>query len=326
MTHPDDADRGRSAKSIVVSVLKVVVSAGLLWLLFSRVDVARLWSAARQASPAWLAGALLLYFTMILASAVRWDALLRAQHVRLPFSFLTQSFLVATFFNNFLPSNIGGDVIRISDTAKPAGSKTLATTVVLIDRGLGLLGLALMAATGATLMQRMSVGPVGPGVLWAGFGAGAIIATPALLMPETATRILQPLRVFHAEWVDERINKLTYALTRFKESPTALAICFVGAVAVQGLLVLFYVAIARSMHIPIGFAELAVIVPVSFIVQMIPLSVNGFGVREATFGFYFTRLGLPLESALLVSFVGAALIMLFSLSGGVAYLRRSVVS
>jgi uncharacterized membrane protein YbhN (UPF0104 family) len=326
MTHPDPQARPHRGRALVVSAIKVVVSIGLLWLLFSRVDVARLWSAARQASPAWLAGALLLYFTMIIASAVRWDVLLRAQHVRLPFSFLTQSFLVATFFNNFLPSNIGGDVIRISDTAKPAGSKTLATTVVLIDRGLGLLGLALMAATGATLMSRMSVGPVGPGMLWAGFGAGAIIATPALLMPETATRILQPLRVFHAEWVDERINKLTYALTRFKESPTALAICFVGAVAVQGLLVLFYVAVARSMHIPIGFAELAVIVPVSFIVQMIPLSVNGFGVREATFGFYFTRLGLPLESALLVSFVGAALIMLFSLSGGVAYLRRSVVN
>ena len=315
--------RGRT---FVVSALKVVVSIGLLWLLFSRVDVGRLWTVARQASPLWLAGALLLYFTMVLASTVRWDVLLRAQHVRLPFSFLTQSFLVATFFNNFLPSNIGGDVIRISDTAKSAGSKTLATTVVLIDRGLGLLGLALMAATGATLMQRMSVGPVGPGVLWAGFGVGAIIATPALLMPETATRVLQPLRVFHAEWVDERINKLTYALTRFKETPIAIAICFIGAVAVQGLLVLFYVAIARSMHIPIGFAELAVIVPVSFIVQMIPLSVNGFGVREATFGFYFTRLGLPLESALLVSFMGAALIMLFSLSGGVAYLRRSVVS
>ena len=114
MTQPDEADRGRSAKSIVVSVLKVVVSAGLLWLLFSRVDVARLWSAARQASPAWLAGALLLYFIMILASAVRWDALLRAQHVRLPFSFLTQSFLVATFFNNFLPGNIGGGPDRPS--------------------------------------------------------------------------------------------------------------------------------------------------------------------------------------------------------------------
>ena len=311
---------------MAISAVKAVVSIGLLWILLSRVDASRLWSVARQASPLWLGAALLLYLAMVLASVVRWDVLLRAQHVRLPFGFLTQSFLVATFFNNFLPSNIGGDVVRITDTAKPAGSKTLATTVILIDRGIGLLGLALMAATGATVMQRMAVGPVGPRVLWAGFGLGAIIATPALLMPETVAKLLQPLKVFHAQWVDERINRLTYALTRFKETPAAIGICFVGAVAVQAILVLFYVAIARSMQIPIGFAELAVIVPVSFIVQMVPLSVNGFGVREATFGFYFTRLGLPLESALLVSFVGAAMILLFSLSGGVAYLRRSVLN
>jgi uncharacterized membrane protein YbhN (UPF0104 family) len=326
MTTHDASSRPSRARSLTVSAIKVAVSVGLLALLFSRVDVARLWSVARQASPAWLATALLLYFGMVLASAVRWGLLLRAQHVMLSYGFLTQSFLVATFFNNFLPSNIGGDVVRITDTAKAAGSKTLATTVVLIDRGIGLLGLALMAATGASLMQRMAVGPVGPGILWAGFGLGAMIATPALLMPETATRLLQPLRVFHQEWVDARIEKLTYALTRFKETPAALAGCFAGAVVVQAVLVAFYVAIARSMNIPIGFAELAVIVPVSFIVQMVPVSVNGFGVREATFGFYFTRLGLPLESALLVSFVGAALIMLFSLTGGVAYLRRSVVS
>jgi uncharacterized protein (TIRG00374 family) len=326
MTEPLDTPANSRARSLIISAVKAVVSIGLLYLLFSRVDVSRLWSVARQASPSWLGAALLLYLLMILASTWRWGILLRAQHVRLPYSFLTQSFLVATFFNNFLPSNIGGDVIRITDTAKVVGSKTLATTVVLIDRGLGLLGLALMAATGASLMHQMAVGPVGPGVLWAGFGVGAIIATPALLIPETATKLLQPLRVFHQEWVDARLEKLTYALTRFKETPAALAGCFAGAVLVQGILVAFYLAVARSMHIPVGFAELAVIVPVSFIVQMVPLSVNGFGVREATFGFYFTRLGLPLESALLVSFMGAALIMVFSLSGGVAYLRRSVVS
>ena len=49
--------------------------------------------------------------------------------------------------------------------------------------------------------------------------------------------------------------------------------------------------------------DLAVIVPLSFIVQMLPVSVNGFGVREATFSFYFTRVGLSMESALLVSLV-----------------------
>jgi len=315
-------ERPSRARTLLVTAIKIVVSLGLLAVLFSRVDVSRLWGITRQASVAWLTMALLLYFLMILTSAVRWGVLLRAQHVNLPFTYLTNSFLVATFFNNFLPSNIGGDVIRVTDTAKAAGSKTLATTVVLIDRGLGLLGLALMAATGASMMHRMAVGPVGPRVLWAGFGLGTIIATPALLMPEIVTKLLQPLRVFHQEWVDARIEKLAYVLTRFKETPAALAACFSGAIAVQGLLVLFYVAIARSMHIPVGFAELAVIVPVSFIVQMIPLSVNGFGVREATFGFYFTRLGLPLDAALAVSFVGAALIILFSLSGGVVLLTR----
>jgi uncharacterized protein (TIRG00374 family) len=311
-------------RRLIITALKGTISIGLLWLLFSRVDVARLWRVARTASAIWLLGALALYFAMILTSAWRWSLLLKAQGLVFSFKKLTSSFLVATFFNNFLPSNIGGDVIRIADTASAAGSKTLATTVVLLDRGIGLLGLVLMAAVGATVGPRLgeAAGALGAGVLWAGFVLATAVATVALLFPATFTRLLHPLRRLHAEWVDERLARLTAALSRFRDAPGALGGCFAGAVVVQTVLVGFYLAIAHSMHIPIGFAELAVIVPVTFIVQMIPLSMNGFGVREATFGFYFTHLGLPLESALLVSFVGAALIMLFSLSGGVAYLGR----
>lgn len=326
MSDTSDAPEGARLRAFIAPVLKAVVSVALLWILFSRVDMGRLWSVARTAAPAWLAAALVLYLLMVLTSAWRWGLLLRAQGLRFSFGTLTSSFLVATFFNNFLPSNIGGDVVRIADTAPAAGSKTLATTVVLIDRGIGLLGLVLMAALGATAGPRVfsdAGGGVGPGVLWAGVGLAAMIATPALLMPQGLARMLKPLRFLHPEWVDERIARLTTALARFRESPESLAGCFAGAVAVQTLLVAFYLAIAHSMRIPVGFAELAVIVPITFIVQMLPVSMNGFGVREATFGFYFGRLGLPLESALLVSFMGAALIMLFSLSGGVTYALRN---
>jgi uncharacterized membrane protein YbhN (UPF0104 family) len=327
-TQPEPSS-GSRARRLLAPVLKTLVSLALLWVLFTRVDVARLWDVARTASVAWLLGALGLYLLMVLTSAWRWGLLLDAQSLRFPFRTLTASFLVATFFNNFLPSNIGGDVIRIADTARAAGSKTLATTVVLIDRGIGLLGLVLMAAIGATAGPQAfgsSGGGVGAGMLWAGFGLAAMIATPALLMPQVLARILQPLRVVHPEWVDARLERLTATLARFRETPASLAGCFVGAVFVQTLLVAFYLAIAHSMRIPVGFAELAVIVPLTFIVQMLPLSMNGFGVREATFGFYFSRLGLPLESALLVSFMGAALIMLFSLSGGVTYALRKSAS
>ena len=328
MRHPDrppqSEERPSVARSLIVPIAKAVVSVALLSVLLSRVEMWRLWALARDASPVWLAGALGLYLLMILVSTWRWDLLLQAQQVRLPFRHLTSSFLVATFFNNFLPSNIGGDVVRIADTAPAAGSKTRATTIVLIDRGLGLLGLVLVAAIGASSTSRIETARmgVGPELLWAGFGLATMVATPALLMPRVFTRLLQPLRVLHPAWVDERLNRLRDALARFRNEPGALAACFAGAVVVQLVLVAFYAAVAGSMNIPIGFPELAVIVPISFIVQMLPVSMNGFGVREATFGFYFTRLGLPLESALLVSFVGAAVIMLFSVSGGVTYLLR----
>ena len=313
-----------SRRGYLAACLKLVISLGLLAVLFSRVDVGRLWSAARQASSAWLLGALALYGLMVAASTWRWRILLAAQDVRLPFRTLTSSFLVATFFNNFLPSNIGGDVVRVTDTAAAMGSKTMAATIVLLDRGLGLLGLVLVAALGATAAgsRLANGGPVPAALLWTGFAVAVVLAAPAVLKPELYARVLSPLRHLHPEWVDERLARLTAVLTRFSTAPGALAGCFAGAIVVQAVLVGFYLAIAHSLRVPIGFSELAVIVPISFVVQMLPVSMNGFGVREATFGFYFTRLGLPLESAILVSFLGAALVMLFSLSGAIAYLSR----
>src|SRR5207248_3410566 len=106
------------------------------------------------------------------------------------------------------------------------------------------------------------------------------------------------------------------------DRPAALASCFGGAVFVQAATVTFYVAVAYALAINVTAWDLAVIVPISFIVQILPLSVNGFGVREATFSFYFTRLGLPIESALLLSLVATGLTMLFSLTGAAVYISR----
>jgi uncharacterized membrane protein YbhN (UPF0104 family) len=316
------------ARQTLLWTVKLVVSGGLLYALLTRVDVARLWQLARTASPTWLAAALWLYFIMIVVSAWRWALLLRAQHVTLGLGSLTRSFLVATFFNNFLPSNIGGDVIRIRDTAAAAGSKTLATTVVFVDRGIGLLGLVFVAALGASAAAARSeaAGPLGPGLLWTLLGAAIGLSAPAVLMPQRVGQLLSPLRALHQEWVSVRIERLTGALARFRDAPRAIAACFAGAVVVQLILVGFYAAIAQAVGLAVPLAHLAILVPVSFVVQMLPISVNGFGVREATFGLYFTRLGLPLEAALALSFLGAALMMLFSVSGAVVLVRGTGLS
>jgi uncharacterized membrane protein YbhN (UPF0104 family) len=325
VTASSGAYAGNGRSSALRILVKLGVSAALMALLLARSDTGRLWRQARAASPAWLTVALALYFAMILVSAWRWSLLLRAQRVAVPGRQLVTSFLVATFFNNFLPSNIGGDVVRIRDTAGAAGSRTAATLIVAADRALGLLGLLLVAAFGATLAGSIVPGPrapIWPPLLWAALAGAAILFALPVAAPGAFERLLRPLRRINPEWVDLRLQRTTSALTGFRRDPGAVLTCFAGAVVVQAVLVAFYAAIARSLSIPISALHLAVIVPVSFLVQMLPVSLNGFGVREATFSYYFVGLKLPLESGLVLSLMGAGLMLLVSLSGAAVYAAR----
>src|SRR5262245_57678743 len=121
-----EAPESSAFRRYAITALKLSVSVALLALLFSRIDVGTLWATARTASVSWLAIAFGIYTVVVAASIWRWHVLLEAQQVHVRVKTLTSSYLVALFFNNFLPSNIGGDVVRIRDTTKQAGSMTLA--------------------------------------------------------------------------------------------------------------------------------------------------------------------------------------------------------
>jgi uncharacterized membrane protein YbhN (UPF0104 family) len=322
----DTASTARSpGRRRVLLIAKLAVSLVLLIVLFSRVDLPGLWESAKSASPLWLLVALALHGINMVAGTWRWSLLLGAQDVWLRKRTLLGSYLVAAFFNNFLPSNVGGDVVRIRDTARPAGSKTVATMIVMVDRALGLMGLVLVAAIASTIAAGTRPGEplVWPMWLWGGFMLGLVCLVPIVLAPTGFSRLLKPLTILHPEWVGKRLDTLAEALSRFRQRPAALAGCFTGAIAVQALIVAFYLAVVYALRMPITLWELAVIVPLSLLIQTIPVSVNGFGVREAAFAFYFTRLGLPIQSALLLSLVSTALTMVFSLSGAAVYVTRS---
>src|SRR5947207_10314150 len=242
---------GRSpARHYTLLAIKVAVSIILLALLFSKIDATRLWTTARRASIAWLAAALGIYLANVLGSIWRWRLLLDAQEIEIPARTLLGSFLVALFFNNFLPSNIGGDVIRIRDTARPAGSKTLATIVILTDRVIGLMGLVLVAALGATMAAGAAgAPPIWPTWLWAGFLIATALSAPMVMSPAGVGRVLQPLTVFHPEWVGGRIEHVTTALARLRDRPSALAVCFAASVFGQAAFVVFYLAVAYALRI-----------------------------------------------------------------------------
>ena len=255
-------------------------------------------------------------------SVWRWNRLLRAQHIEVEKRKLTESIWVSMFFNNFLPSNIGGDVVRIKDTAREAGSKTLAMTVILIDRAIGLAALTIVAASGALVAQLFGVHIPGARWLWAASLAGVAAAVSVIAMPQLVGHALLPMRALRRPWLTERAQRLEEAVLRFRNAPMAVLGAFGGALVVQITVVAFYLLTAEGRSVPLPIFLGAVLIPVSLVVQMAPVSINGFGVREAVFAFFFRRFGLPTDAAVALSLVSTGMVMGLSLVGGFFFMRR----
>ena len=273
-------------------------------------------------NPVWLLLALAVYALTQSVSVWRWHRLLRAQHIDVERQRLTESIWVSLFFNNFLPSNIGGDVVRVADTATAAGSKTLATTVILVDRALGLVALVLVAACGALAAAMVGIHVPGARWLWLATGAGLVTAIFVIAIPQLVSHVLKPIRALNRPWVTERAQRLEDAVIKFRNAPTAVAGAFGGAIFVQITIVAFYLLTAQGLSVPLPIFLGAVLIPVSLAVQMAPVSINGFGVREAVFAFFFRRFGLPTDAAVALSLVSTGMVMVLSLVGGYFFLRR----
>jgi len=307
---------------LLKTLVRLAVSLALLFFVLRSIDLGALWLRVRAMNPGWVMLALAAYASTIAVSVWRWERLLRTQHIEVARKTLTQSMWVSMFFNNFLPSNIGGDVIRIADTAPAAGSKTVATMVVIADRALGLAALMLVAAMAAIGASVSGIHV--PGERWLALvsGIAIVVGLPFVLMPELVKHLLAPIRALKRPWITERAERLEEAVRKFHAAPSDLVAAFCGAVVVQLTIVGFYLLAARGLSIPLPVLLGAVLIPVSLVIQLAPVSINGFGVREAVFAFFFARFGLPTDAAVALSLVATGLVMALSLIGGLVFLGR----
>ena len=127
---------------LLLTVVKILFSGGLLYWLIHDLELKQIGLVITDANVGLLSLAFMMFFLGYLITAFRWRMLLSAQGVHARIGFLVQSFLVAIFFNNLLPSTIGGDVVRIYDSWRLGNSRSGAASVVIVDRLMGLLALA----------------------------------------------------------------------------------------------------------------------------------------------------------------------------------------
>ena len=260
--------------------------------------------------------ALLLLASTFVIAAWRWQVLLRAQGCRLPLRRLADWLFVAHFFNQILPGSVGGDVVRVTDSASRVDSVAVAALVVFFDRligmiallGFGCLGLALLASRNQAL----------------GAGMAAITLVALLVIAISASGRLQ-LRLERRPAAGRGRAAVLHAfeaLRLFKRSPGAIAMALTGAFGTQLVLIAFYVTTAWAMDISLSVAKALSVVPAAMLLQAFPVSISGLGVREAAFAVGFTRAGLTGGEGIAVSLLGFAAGLLIAVAGAVRFMMR----
>ncbi len=307
-------------------VLKIAVSLALLAYLLSTSNLSALRDRVRHSDAVLMASAVALYAVILVLSTWRWRLLLKAQGYEAPMGQLSASYLVATFFNNFLPSNIGGDVIRVKDTSPLTGCTTTSLAVVAIDRIIGLGALYLLAllafVLGSAALQDLLGAAPALLFLTTVFGVLAYV----FFKPGTARRLMAASGLGRHGWAQQRFEIVQGAVHIYRARVAAVWGAFAASLALQALVVCYYFEVARALRIPIPLSACFLVIPLCSLLQTVPISFNGWGIRESVFIVYFGQLGLPRESALAFSLVGAGLIVLLSLSGAVVWTTRGVGS
>ena len=232
---------------------------------------------------------------------------------------------MATFFNNFLPSNIGGDVVRVRDSSRLTGSTTTSLAVVAIDRILGLGALYVLALV-AFVMGGPERARARGRARRCSSCSGLVFAVLAYVFfrPGIARRAHGRLRprppALGARALRDRAGR------RARLPRRSCARCgwpSRASVALQAIVVCYYFTVAHALRIPLPLSACFLMVPLCTLVQTVPISFNGWGIRESVFILYFQP-GRPArkDSALAFSLVGAGLIVLLSLSGAVVWTSR----
>jgi glycosyltransferase 2 family protein len=304
---------------LVLNFLKIAISAGLIYWILRGTHLSEIFTAVREASLALLVLAFSLHLMGFTLSAYRWRILLRSRGTDASIRFLVESYIVGMFFNNFLPSTIGGDIYRTYDSWRLGQSKSGALAVVFVDRFLGLLALMLFALL-ALLNTNQLTASIPYLSVWLGLGMLGIVIfiwlifSPSRWLADFISTIKLPF--------GSKIQAIVAAFLAFKGERNVLVKALILSILLQVNVVVHYFFIARSLSLPIPFLSFFLIIPVATVITMLPISVNGIGVRENVYIFFFAAFAVSRPEAVAFAWIAYGMLVLQGILGGILYALR----
>jgi len=296
--------------------------------LCTRVEWANLVEIWRRADWVLLGLASLTTPLLIALLAVRWRLFLLKQNMHLPYRTILSFVWTGQFFNAILPGSTGGDVSKIVQICSAVPDrKADALASVVTARVCALVSIFCLAAvcfwfgpsSGIVIREVAQIGGIGSPV---GFGFATLVIVTLCILALFARRPANR----------ERMGRLIAALRVGLRWDVTLGYALVLAVLIHFVVFTGFFVFARSLGISLTFWDVLQFLPVVLIVTLLPITVNGHGLREAILILYFNQMGISMAGgtaystteivvALSVLIVGTD--MLWSLPGGLLMLRKS---
>jgi hypothetical protein len=298
-----------------------MVSAGLLVLLYRRLDWTQFGQTLMGARWGFLVPIYLLFFANTAISAWKWRLLLAADGIRPGYRVLLATYWVGTFFNMFLPSSIGGDAYRIYDIARRSARSAEGVASVFADRLTGFLAISLwgvvFSLVGFSRLPERGIILL-PAMVFLALTGG--LAT--IFHPRGQRMVRRLFRIGRRPRVAAFFDRFIASLNLYGRNRRLLAQTLAISLVFQLLLIICIATVARMLGWETPFIYFCVFVPLITLMEALPVSIFGIGVRDAAYAIFFVPVGVSRENALALPMLYVALTALYASVGGIIFMWR----
>jgi glycosyltransferase 2 family protein len=269
-------------------LLRLAATALILVLIMRSINMTQVWQVLKQTRLDYLAAALLLQFGSTAVSAYRWQLIMQNLGFGQLFAFYWRSYFKGMFFNQGLPTSIGGDAIKVLDVASHGFRKRDALYGVMVDRIIGL---------GALLSLTLL----------------AYLLNPNLLPKQVHRPIFM---------IIPKLEIISIIAQRLHKALSSQRVLLVAAsLLIPFLALLGFFATGWALGLEYSLMTYFALVPPALVLTVIPISVAGWGVREGALVGLFSLIGADKTAVLMMSLLYGLTLIVVSLPGLVTYLK-----
>lgn len=310
-------------RHIILVLIKVMVTSALVYWLYVQMETGVTLEVVTGVESGLLVLAVFLHCMVFILSALRWWLLLSTTNVSLPFSRVLPSYYLGVFLNNFLPTSMGGDVVRIVHLRLRGLSMKALIGSSLVDRIIGLTVVTMIGACSvlASPMILLDPGKVAALVLV----AFAVFLSPLLLMTPHAVRLVNRFtKKYHGTRLRLAILEIISLCQSYRRARSVLLAAYSITLLMQCIVVFIYFVLGNGIGIDIPLLTYFTFVPLVFVVASLPISIGGLGVREGALVGMLVATGVDNQLGISLSILYLIVLWTASLPGAVSIFVNSI--